>query len=214
MADIKAIKGTDNVVYNLRDDYSQWGGNNLLRDTKLFAANGVVSTETGYLRSSGGTITANAFNDFTSRTIASSSGGVIGEWLINDCKNGETYTLSFWAKGSGSPRCYFYGPSGYIRCAYVVNSLGGIGTASDGNSDTNIPITVTDTWKRYWVTWTLATSGGTSAQKYALIRNDNKGNYSICGVKLERGMKATDWSPHYKDIFRYDTTNEQLIVNL
>jgi hypothetical protein len=30
MADIKAIKGTDNVIYNLRDDYSKWGGENLL----------------------------------------------------------------------------------------------------------------------------------------------------------------------------------------
>jgi hypothetical protein len=30
MADIKAIKGTDNVTYNLRDDYSKWGGENLL----------------------------------------------------------------------------------------------------------------------------------------------------------------------------------------
>lgn len=32
MADIYAIKGTDNVQYNLRDDYSKWGGENLLKN--------------------------------------------------------------------------------------------------------------------------------------------------------------------------------------
>lgn len=29
MADIKAITGLDGTVYNFRDDYSVWGGNNL-----------------------------------------------------------------------------------------------------------------------------------------------------------------------------------------
>mgnify|MGYP006988825991 CR=1 FL=1 len=32
MADIYAIKGTDNVQYNLRDDYSVWGGENYLKN--------------------------------------------------------------------------------------------------------------------------------------------------------------------------------------
>jgi hypothetical protein len=32
MADIKAIKGTDGTTYNLRDDYSQWGGVNYITD--------------------------------------------------------------------------------------------------------------------------------------------------------------------------------------
>ena len=40
MADIKAIKGLDNVTYNLRDDYSKWGGENLLLNIpKRYVAN-------------------------------------------------------------------------------------------------------------------------------------------------------------------------------
>lgn len=32
MADIKAITGLDGTIYNFRDDYSVWGGNNLLKN--------------------------------------------------------------------------------------------------------------------------------------------------------------------------------------
>ena len=32
MVDIKAITGLDGTVYNFRDDYSVWGGNNLLKN--------------------------------------------------------------------------------------------------------------------------------------------------------------------------------------
>ena len=210
MALISQIKGTDNISYNLRDDVHTWGGRNLLLRTKEFSNTGVSSSVTGYLRS-GSTTNINAYNDFTSRSITSDSAGVIGEWLINDCQNGETYTLSFWAKGSGSPRCYFYGPSGYISVAQMKNSAGGSGTPGDGNSDNGTKLTVTNSWQRYWVTWTLAASGGSTNQKYCLIRNDNKGAYQICGVKLEKGNKATDWSPAPEDIAHVSGTELVLL---
>jgi hypothetical protein len=45
MAVISQIKATsDNVDYNIRDDYSIWGGRNLLRGTKDFSNIGVAST--------------------------------------------------------------------------------------------------------------------------------------------------------------------------
>lgn len=201
MAVLSKIKASDNVDYNIRDDYSTWGGRNLLKNTKNFTNTGVDSSEMGYLRT--GSSFGDSYNNFSSRTITTSSTGTIGEWLVTDCKNGETYTLSFFAKGSGSPRCYFYGPSGYISVASMINSAGGSGTPTDGNSDSGTKITVTSEWKRYWVTWTLAASGGTTDTKYCLIRNDNAGAYSICGVKLEKGNKATDWSPAPEDIARF-----------
>jgi hypothetical protein len=44
MADIKAIKGTDNITYNLRDDYSKWGGENLLLNIPTSKAPGSYET--------------------------------------------------------------------------------------------------------------------------------------------------------------------------
>ena len=34
MATLSQIKASDNVTYNIRDDYSTWGGRNLLLGTK------------------------------------------------------------------------------------------------------------------------------------------------------------------------------------
>jgi hypothetical protein len=143
MAVISQIKATsNNVDYNIRDDYSVWGGRNLLRGTKDFSNIGVASTESGYLSSVSGT-TGDSYNNLVSKSITSASTGVVGQWYILNCKNSESYTLSFYAKGSGSPRCYFYGPSGYIPVASMINSAGGMGTSTDGNSDTGTKITVT-----------------------------------------------------------------------
>lgn len=43
MADIKAIKGTNNTTYSIVDRYSEWGGRNLLKNVKK------TTTPTAYL---------------------------------------------------------------------------------------------------------------------------------------------------------------------
>ena len=182
-------------------DNLQIGGKNILRKSKEFGNEGVSNTETGYLRSKGTVTTDQSIDDFTVVTCTPSSASILGEWLINGCKNGETYTLSFWVKGAGAPRCYFYGPSGYIGCEKVITQ-NGIGNGSDGNSDTGaggVPVSNSE-WQRVWVTWKLKDTGGTTDQKYVLIRNDNKVEVYVAGAKFEKGNKATDWTPAPEDV--------------
>lgn len=168
------------------------GGTNLLRDTKAFWRNGVDSADTGYLRAASGE--GDAYNGFTVRKVAASQkGATIGEWLVNGCKPGEEYTLSFWAKGTSGKaiKCFFYDPTGYTYVASAKASTGASSTSGDGNID----VALTNSWARYWVTFKLRETAGSTDQKYALIRNDNAIDCWVCGAKLERGNKATDWSP-------------------
>ena len=161
------------------------GGRNLLRDTTAFGASGVTSSDSGYLRYH--SASGETYDGFTSRVITSSDVQytVLCDYQITGCKNSETYTASFWAKGSSQIAVYFYGPTGYIPT-----------TRGDGRTY----ITPTSDWTRYHVTWTLAASGGTTDVKYLKIQNDSASStFSVCGVKLERGNRATDWTPAPED---------------
>ena len=62
-------------------------------------------------------------------------------------------------------------------------------------------MTVSSSWQRYFVVYQTAPSGGTSTDKYMLLRNDNDmASCDICGVMIERGNKASDWSPSPLDV--------------
>ena len=111
-------------------------------------------------------------------------------------KLGEEYTLSYYAKGSGTLTTYFYGPEGYIRVAKGVQSDGSVRSSPDGAS----PVPLTDTWARHWVTWTLASEGDLNISKWVLFRISAGGKADVCGVKLEKGAKATDWTPAPEDV--------------
>ena len=198
-----SFKSLNQVAYDadVKIDTLEIGGRNILRETKTFSNEGVSSTATGYLRGKGTVTTAQSIDDFTVITCTPSSASILGEWLINGCKNGETYTLSFWVKGAGKPRCYFYGPSGYITCEKVITQ-NGTGNSADGNTDSGaggVPVSNSE-WQRVWVTWKLKDTGGTTDQKYVLIRNDNKVEVYVAGAKFERGDKATDWTPAPEDV--------------
>ena len=95
----------------------------------------------------------------------------------------QTYTLSFWAKGSGTITNYFYPDT--VKSG--VNSQGATTTASDGS----IKITLTDTWTKYWITWT--TLGSVSGVKIIILARQLSSTDSevyLCGVKFEKGNKA------------------------
>ena len=82
--------------------------------------------------------------------------------------------------------------------AKCVNSQGEVNTNSDGRCS----FAVSDGWERYWVTWTLKTTGNTSVPKYIMIRTNNAVSGQtvyICGCKLEKGNKITDWTPAVED---------------
>ena len=196
-----SITSTVSQTYATKNEFNnlQVGGTNIARDTQAFGHNGVSSTEEGYLK---GYVnrTNGTYKGLTVRNIISSDGTnvTVCEYLVTNVKHSEYYTLSFWAKGSGKIRAYFYGPSGYIAAKAVSASNGSGNTAfSDGAWN----MTVSSSWQRYFVVYQTAPSGGTSTDKYMLLRNDNDmASCDICGVMIERGNKASDWSPSPLDV--------------
>ena len=196
-----SITSTVSQTYTTKTEFNnlQVGGTNIARDTQAFGHNGVSSTEEGYLKAYVNR-TNGTYKGLTVRNIISSDGTYVAvcEYLVTNVKHSEYYTLSFWAKGSGKIRTYFHGPSGYIGAKAV--------SASNGSGDTIFAdgqwnMTLSSSWQRYFVVYQTAASGGTSTDKYMLLRNDNDmASCDVCGVMIERGNKASDWSASPLDV--------------
>lgn len=119
-------------------------------------------------------------------------------WRTSIPLNGDTYTLSFWAKSTSAGdviRVHFYNPS---NITHVVGSQGQVGANTDGLCDFTLSTTLT----KYWVTYTIP-KGGNSARSVIIPRmfsDFGKGTVSVKWEKLEEGNKATDWTPAPEDV--------------
>ena len=119
-------------------------------------------------------------------------------WVTSIPLNGDTYTLSFWAKSTVAGdiiRVHFYSPSNITHC---VGSQGQVSGNIDGQCDFTLSTTLT----KYWVTYTIP-KGGNSARSVIIPRmfsNFGKGTVSVKWEKLEEGNKATDWTPAPEDV--------------
>ncbi|MER2006507.1 MAG: carbohydrate binding domain-containing protein [Psychrobacillus sp.] len=120
--------------------------------------------------------------------------------------DGLEYTVSFYAKSNNETQnivCHFYQPN---TTTATVSSTG----QKASNGDGNITVTVTNEWKRYWVTWKQSASG--SEKRFIIGRiTGTTSNVSIAGVKFEKGNKATDYSPASEDIDNQFSTINQTI---
>lgn len=97
-------------------------------------------------------------------------------------KTGEVYTISAFVKSTES--------------IYVITSLQGEGLAQTYPSQKELG--TYDEFTRIWLTFKV-TSGGTIDPRFAVNAGD-AGVFKICGIKLERGNMATDWTPAPEDI--------------
>lgn len=119
-------------------------------------------------------------------------------WVTSIPLNGDTYTLSFWAKSTVAGdiiRVHFYSPSNITHC---VGSQGQVSGNADGQCDFTLSTTLT----KYWVTYTIP-KGGNSARSVIIPRmfsDFGKGTVSVKWEKLEEGNKATDWTPAPEDV--------------
>lgn len=191
-------------VKSLVDDV-EIGGANLLLDTREFVQ---TNTSGNFMHYPNSQLTGAYYNGCAVRRVneVASKEQVFAEWNVKDCKVGDVYTFSFWGKGDcDKVRVFFYGPPGYIPVKRLCSSDGHgktTGWYSDGNTDFAVPA---DEWKRYWVVYELGQNEGvsiTSSTKYPLVRADSStmGKYfEICGVKLERGNKATEYCEAVED---------------
>lgn len=131
-----------------------------------------------------------------------STGASLGQYYVSDFSLGDKFTFSFYAKGTVDKFvCFFYGASGYVPVAPIKNSQG---YSSTGYGDGRSYFTCSQSWRRYWVTWQLNSSGNVSIPKYVLIRTDantvSSANMYVCGCRLETGDIANDWEPSPLDI--------------
>lgn len=177
------------------------GGRNYLLNTKTFSTASSTALSGALLSGAAG------LSDETYYGL-SVRGGTLTTTQMEVCRYGfnyfnlgDTFTFSFFAKGNiNELRVFFYGYTGYVQVAKCVNSQGETNTNADGRCS----FTVSDSWKRYWVRWTLKTTGDTTIPKWILIRAYNAQigqEIYICGCKLEKGNVNTDWSPDPEDYY-------------
>lgn len=112
--------------------------------------------------------------------------------------NGDTYTLSFWAKSSVAGDgiyVYFYNPN------TVTSSI-----SSQGNTyyspDGMCIFTLSTVMTKYWVTYKMPKNSGSGKTIILprMISGVGSGTVSVKWEKLEEGDKATDWTPAPEDI--------------
>ena len=151
----------------------QVGGTNLIRNSNFFQKDAYWAYDTG----TGTIISDNSVigNVLVFKPIA----GLLrvfantqNVWVAN-----EIYTVSFYAKAS------------------VANATI---TPSRSVADNASTVTLTTTWKRY--TGTIRSTATSDSGTLSFKVNNVNATYYIAAVKLEKGNKATDWSPAPEDI--------------
>lgn len=111
----------------------------------------------------------------------------------------DEYVLSFEAKSTVSGdviRCHFYSPNTTTK---IITSTGYSGTSADGLA----LVTLTDSWKRYWVKYTQNGENTTSVKSWIVGRRtagSGTGSISVRSIKLEEGHTPSSWSQAPEDV--------------
>lgn len=190
------------AISSAKVDNVQIGGTNLMPGTKNFSkpwSNG------------GGFDFSTKVDDFVVCHGTYTGGSTYKDLAINGFiapQPNTSYTLSFWAKGSGVIKSFFY-PNTVVK---GVSSQGAKTTASDGNIST----TLSNKYEKYWITWTTS-SNVTGVKNVIPFRLEGSSNIEVWmyGVKFECGNKATDWSPSEQDMenaYSIILTNEAQVI--
>ncbi|KAF0468837.1 hypothetical protein GBP40_09475 [Pediococcus acidilactici] len=164
--------GIQNVISTVNN--LEIGGRNLYVDTRDFNNPNAWSNWSNWYK------TEEKFNGLT---VMGTTADWIGLGQTIQAKKGETYTFSLYARyesGTGKSNMYF-SPPGVVRTD--------IGTAK---------FSLNETWQRLTGTFTI-TADGTICPRIERT-NNNPNTLLIAGIKLERGNKATDWSPAPEDL--------------
>lgn len=161
------------------------GGRNLLYDSTGNIKNGWSGTT---VINVGGGISGNSLA--ISRTGYSGNAryfGISKRHFLTDFNVGTSYTLSAWIKVRSDVGL---DASGYVMARFR--------SADDKKlyalSLTVGADTVKDKWLYYEKTWTINDSDIAKLECVALALDKN-GMIEACNIKLEKGTKATDWSP-------------------
>lgn len=161
------------------------GGRNLLYDSTGNIKNGWSGTTVINI---GGGISGNSLS--ISRTGYSGNAryfGISKRHFLTDFNVGTSYTLSAWIKVRSDVGL---DASGYVMARFRSTDdkkLYALSLTVGGD-------TVKDKWLYYEKTWTINDSDIAKLECVALALDKN-GMIEACNIKLEKGSKATDWSP-------------------
>ena len=156
----------------------QVGGRNLMRFTKEMSG--------AWMNKEFWTLQSDNYNELSIYRNDTDWNGITQRVQLQE---GETYTLSLYVRKKGSLTFYLF--AGDPRK---------VGSAQAEVVSTNSEIVnsgAQNTWYRVYVAFRVTQSG------YCFARPEKSGiggYIDVCGFKLERGNKATDWSPAPEDL--------------
>ena len=198
MAVLSKIKASDNVDYNIRDDYSTWGGRNLLMHTKVNETNKSLLGWNLSISNIGG---YNAYLYPKANSSTAFSTGRMGSPLL---EANTYYTYSVWLYFTATASFNFTS-LGHFQ---VYNSNSAVSDKSHEDivaSRFYTPSSIAaNIWTRASITFltnNLANSTFNVYPRYNI--GTNVGDLYFRDMKLEKGTKATDWSPAPEDIARF-----------
>lgn len=181
IAEVKATAGRISAKVSERTERTY----NLLKDTKTLHGTRVSV-------GSGVTLADRAVKDFTVATGKNTGSGNLDvlTWNNVELKPDTYYSLSFWAKGSGSFSCFLFPDA----CAEVVNSQGFTGTSDDGHNKFDF----TPEWT--FCRATFKTKAGVSGRKSVIpMRLHAASAGSIYGVCLVESAAPSVWVPYHNN---------------
>ena len=169
-AAVNAIEiGGRNLLYDSTGNLKKgWSGNTIITVDGGISGNSLAISRTGY--------SGNARYFGTSK-----------RHFLTDFEDGTSYTLSAWIKVRSDVEL---DASGYVMARF---------RSADNTKLHILPLTVNNkTKKDEWLycekTWTIDDSNIAKLECVALALDKN-GMIEACNIKLEKGTKATDWSP-------------------
>lgn len=194
--DFTQTSSTDPTKYTWMDRRAgvEVGGVNLLRNSKSFTGSNIIGSAK---------LLTETYNGCAVRYLKTSALGEIAQF--SKCVVPEVnsvYTASFWAKGNGKIRAYFYGDPNYLPVLSGTSNQNVVTSAFDGAID----FTVTEEWKRYWVTYKLKSSfptTDTTVAKHFLLRHLSstaEEEFWVAGYKLENGNVPTPYTRNPEDV--------------
>ena len=169
-AAVNAVEiGGRNLLYDSTGNLKKgWSGNTIITVDGGISGNSLAISRTGY--------SGNARYFGTSK-----------RYFLTDFRVGTSYTLSAWIKVRSDVEL---DASGYVMARF---------RSADNTKLHILPLTVNsktkkDEWLYYEKTWTIDDSDIAKLECVALALDKN-GMIEACNIKLEKGTKATDWSP-------------------
>lgn len=168
------ITSTVSKTYSTKEEVAniQVGGRNLYIGTKDFSGNWV--NKNGWTEDG-------TYDGLTVRKKSSPWGVLCQKINVNQS---DVYTCSLYVKTDTLNNFQMYPNLGGTGLKYNILS-----------KDTSV--TEINTWKRIWMTIEVTEDG---VMQFGVEPNNIGGNVWICGLKLEKGNKATDWTPAPEDV--------------